>query len=42
MKERIEKWYSLGLWTKEMVKNAVTKGVITDEEMIEIIGEKEE
>ena len=38
MKERIMKWYKFGLWTKEMVKNAVNKGVLTDEEMIEIIG----
>ena len=39
MYERIKKYYDLGLWTKEMVKNAVEKGVITKEEYIEITGE---
>lgn len=38
MKEKISKWYKLGLWTKEMVENAVSKGVITPEEAVEIIG----
>lgn len=38
MKEKISKWYKLGLWTKEMVENAVAKGVITPEEAAEIIG----
>ena len=42
MKERIMKWYTLGLWTKAMVQNAVSKGVITAEDMAEIIGESEE
>lgn len=42
MKERIMKWYKLGLWTEAMVQNAVDKGVITAEDMKEIIGEKEE
>lgn len=37
MKERILKWYKLGLWTKAMVQNAVDKGVITAEDMAEII-----
>lgn len=36
MFERIKKWYSMGLWTKEMVKNAVDKGVITEEQCNEI------
>ena len=42
MKERIMKWYKLGLWTEVMVKNAVEKGVITADDMAEILGEKEE
>lgn len=42
MKEKIAKWYKLGLWTKAMLQNAVDKGVITIDEMNEIIGEKEE
>lgn len=42
MKERIMKWYKLGLWTEVMVQNAVNKGVITADDMAEILGEKEE
>ena len=38
MKEKIKKWYPK-LWTLEMVKNAVEKGVITAEEFKEITGE---
>ena len=37
MKERIEKWYNQGLWSKEMVNDAVTKGVITAKEALEIL-----
>jgi hypothetical protein len=37
MKEKIIKWYKLGLWTKEMVENAVKKGVLTSDEAAEII-----
>ena len=29
MYEKIKKWYEQGLWTAEMVKQAVEKGVIT-------------
>lgn len=32
MFEKIKKYYELGLWTKEMVYNAVVKGVITESE----------
>lgn len=39
MRERIEKWYKLGLWTQEMVRNAVTKAVLTAAEYTEITGE---
>ena len=38
MFEKIKKWYSMGLWTEEMVRNAVDKGVITEEEYNEILG----
>ena len=37
MFEKIKKFYNLGLWTKEMVKNAVDKGAITTEESEEIL-----
>lgn len=39
MKEKITKWYKQGLWTAEMVENAVAKGVITDEDYQSITGE---
>ena len=38
MKEKIEKWYELGLWTDAMVRDAVGKGVITAEDYEEITG----
>lgn len=37
MKEKIEKWYKMGLWTEAMVMNAVAKGIITEEEAREIL-----
>ena len=37
MKEKIEKWYKQGLWTAAMVRDAVSKGVLTDEEATEIL-----
>jgi hypothetical protein len=40
MKERIMKWYKLGLWTEIMVQDAVNKGVITADDMAEIVGEE--
>ena len=36
--ERIKKWYDQGLWTKEQVHQAVDKGLITEEEYLEIVG----
>lgn len=41
MKEKIAKWYKQGLWTAEMVQNAVDKGIITPEDYAEIVGEAE-
>ena len=37
--EIIKHNYDLGLWTKQMVKMAVKKGVITKEQYEEITGE---
>jgi hypothetical protein len=37
MFERIKKWYKQGLWTAEMVLNAVEKDIITQEQAQEII-----
>ena len=39
MKEKIKKWYEQGLWTTEMVRNAVIKGKLTEEEYRDIVGE---
>lgn len=39
MKDKITKWYNFGLWTKEMVANAVEKGKITADDYKEITGE---
>ena len=40
MFEKIKKWYDSGMWTKKMVRNAVVKGKITEEEYTEITGEE--
>lgn len=37
MKEKIMKWFKQGLWTEEMVKNAVDKGILTEDEANEIL-----
>ncbi len=39
MKNKISKWYKQGLWTAEMVANAVEKGIITARDFKEITGE---
>ena len=37
MYEKIKKWYMQGLWTDDMVRAAVTKGVITEDQCAEIL-----
>ena len=37
MKEKIIKWYKQGLWTEEMIQNAVKKGILTQTEADEIL-----
>lgn len=39
MFDKIKRFYSLGLWTEGMVRNAVIKGVISEEEYAEITGQ---
>lgn len=39
MKDKIVKWYKQGLWTKDMVRKAVEKKVITKKDYKEIVGE---
>lgn len=40
MKEKIALWYVQGLWTTEMVQNAVEKNLLTQEEVDEILATK--
>lgn len=37
MYNKIKKWYEMGLWTEEMVLQAVEKGVITRTQADEIL-----
>lgn len=37
MKEKIKRWYECGLWSAQMVENAVGKGVLTAEDAAEIL-----
>lgn len=39
MYEKIKKWYAQGLWSAEMVEQAVQKGVITQVQCNEILGQ---
>lgn len=39
MKDKIQRWYRQGLWTKAMVRSAVAKGRLTAEEYEAITGE---
>ena len=38
MFEKIKKWYKQGLWSEKMVLNAVSKGILTQEQVNEVIG----
>ena len=40
MKDKIAKWYKMGLWTLKMVNDAVTKGIITEEQASEILAKE--
>lgn len=37
MFEKIKKWYKLGLWNESKIKDAVSKGVITEDQAREIL-----
>ena len=39
MKEKIARWYKQGLWTAELVQQAVEKGKLTEVEATEILAE---
>ena len=38
--EKVKTYYDRNVWTIDMVRNAVVKGWITDEEFTEITGEE--
>lgn len=38
-KDRIDAWYKAGRWTKKEVRDAVDKGVLTEDQYREITGE---
>lgn len=37
MYEKIKKWYKQGLWNEVMVRNALNKDAITEEQLKEIL-----
>ncbi len=37
MKDKILKWYRQGLWSAQMVRNAVEKGLLSEEEAMQIL-----
>jgi len=40
MYEKIKKWYKQGLWNETMVRNALNKGVITEDQLNEILAQE--
>ena len=42
MYEKVKKYYDIGLWSEERVRNMVIKGIITEEEYASIVGEEYE
>lgn len=40
MFEKIKKWYTQGLWTVKMVMNAVDKGLLTEDQVKEILDQE--
>ena len=40
MFEKIKKWYKQGLWSVSMVQNAEEKGILTSQQVVEIISSK--
>lgn len=39
MKAKIARWYAQGLWTADMVRSAVKKGILSAQDYEEITGE---
>ena len=42
MYEKVKKYYNTGLWSEERVRNMVIKGIITEEEYKDIVGNEYE
>jgi uncharacterized XkdX family phage protein len=38
-KDKVKQWYKWGMWTTDMVKNAVVKGKLTTDDYFYITGE---
>ena len=38
-KDKVKQWYTWGIWTKDMVANAVAKNKLTAEDYLYITGE---
>lgn len=38
-KDKVKQWYEWGIWTKDMVKNAVAKDKLSKEDYLYITGE---
>ena len=41
MFEKIKKWYFQKLWSEYMVRNALERGIITEEQYTEIINQQD-
>lgn len=41
MKDRIAKWYRMGLWSADNVLEAASKGILTPEDVTEILEQEE-
>lgn len=39
MRDKIKRWYEQGLWSAQMVHDAVDKGIITEQEYRDIVRE---
>lgn len=40
MYEKVKRYYELGLWSEQRVRDAVLKGAITPEEYAEVVGKQ--
>ena len=39
MYDKIKKWYRQGLWNETMVRNAFNKGILTEDQVTEILSQ---